>query len=747
MLNNLEGSRSNMLVFLKPALLACGIGLSSLFGLIQTSTVALTSNAQEEGEGLSGIVAPAPPEGLWEEDFLVLGDTWEEWSLGAAEDVMDLFSEEPTTVEQQREALAAVAERLDTMRIALEDQDYALIHKPLARLYGKLKPRYDLAKAMLDTLQMDPAQSKNRQLGAAQADLRDQIRATIDYLQQFRGGAAWDDYLGLSDAASALSEANRPKAVLAAVNPIAGRINQRNKLEDDAQQRFLGREPFLELVESIKSYRQANNIKVEPTAKNALRGALTDLVEALDQYDETQASADAKAVKSALEAVKRHAPDGGKAIDGVMRAHYFNYNFHFVAHERFLDEVIREHRTDRGPVRDCILGAFVTGRQTTNSSVGLDVKPSDEGIRFDVVVNGKVRSNTSGRTSQATVYTVGNHYFTARKEIVFDGDRFVTSPSRIGVNANNNTYDASTKLDGIPLLSALGRSIALNQAAKKRPQSEAIARYKVANRVRPEFDAEVDQQFAEATENFENEFFQGLRAKDLYPTARNLKSSETHILIDTRTMGPDELGGSRPLNVEYTGPGAAVDFHESAVNNTFARMDLGGKTMTEKELADYIRTFLNEAFNLQLAADETEDSYDDSGSDGAAFAFSEVDPLRVRFRNSEITLILTAGLKQEGEDDIPTQEISVPLTFTLEGDKVVLESGNAGVSPVEKPESFQVQIARAGIMRKKIADAVGRQEFDADLKLNEDNEDPGDDKIVTIRELSFLNGWARVVIE
>jgi hypothetical protein len=746
MLNNPEGSRSNMLVFLKPALLACGIGLSTLFGLIQTSTIALTSNAQEE-EGLSGILAPAPPEGLWEEDFLVLGDTWEEWSLGAAEDVMKLFTEEPTTIEQQREALAAVNDRLEIMKLALDDEAYALIHKPLAQLYGKLKPRYDLAKAILDTLQMDPAQSKKDQLSVAQEEISVQLVAATDYLKQFEGGEAWGDYLGLSDASSALSAAAQPKQVLAAVNPVARKINQRNKLEDEAQQEFLGREPFQKITAAVKAYRGTNNIKVNVIAVDDLREDLANLVAALDQYDETLASADAKAVKAALDAVNQHAPDGGAAIDAVMRAHYFNYNFHFVAHEDFLDQVIREQRTDRGPVRDCILGAFVTGRQTTNSTVGLDVKSSEDTIRFDVVVNGKVRSNTSGRTSQATVYTHGTHYFTARKEITFDGDQFATSPSRISVNANNNTYDASTKLDGIPLLSALGRSIALSEAAKKRPQSEAIARYKVAHRVKPEFDEEVDKQFADATENFENEFFKGLRNKDLYPSARNLKSSETHILIDTRTMGAGEMGGGRPLNVEYTGPGASVDLHETAVNNTFARMDVGGKTMTEEELSDYIRTFLNEAFNVQWGEDEKEESYDDSGSDTAAFVFSKVDPLRIRFRNDEATLILTAGLKQEGEDDIPTQEISVPLTFTLDGDKVILEPGNAGVSPVEKPESFQVQIARAGIMRKKIADAVGRQEFDANLTLNEDNDDPNDDKIVTIRELSFLNGWARIVLE
>jgi len=70
-----------------------------------------------------------------------------------------------------------------------------------------------------------------------------------------------------------------------------------------------------------------------------------------------------------------------------------------------------------------------------------------------------------------------------------------------------------------------------------------------------------------------------------------------------------------------------------------------------------------------------------------------------------------------------------------------------GVSPVEKPESLQLQIARAGIMRGKIGSAIKREELDANINIGEKNDDPDDDKIVTIKEISFLNGWARIIVE
>ena len=91
MLTKSEGSKNKMFVFLKQALVVCGIGKKSILGVAQSSNVAFTQSSPA-GPGLSGILAPEPPEGLWDEDFLVLGESWKEWSTAAAQDVAKLYS-------------------------------------------------------------------------------------------------------------------------------------------------------------------------------------------------------------------------------------------------------------------------------------------------------------------------------------------------------------------------------------------------------------------------------------------------------------------------------------------------------------------------------------------------------------------------------------------------------------------------------------------------------------------------------
>jgi len=748
MLTTSEGSRSTMLVLLKPALIAVGIGLSSLFGLIQTSTIAWTS-AEADAPGLAGILPAEPPTGLWEDDFLTTGETWQEWAMAAAEDVMNLYAiEESVPLKEQAKLLAAVGDRLETIETALADNDYEAIHEPLAILHGKLKPRYDLAQAIFDTLKLNPAQAKIDQLANDQAAISAQLDKTVKYLQGLDGGDAWVSYLKLPEAIESLANAEGPKAVLGTVNELAKKINQRSKLEDEVQQKFLGEKPFLAIVDTVNAYRKTNQMKVEEKDMTALRTSLSSLVVAIEEYHESLASKDAKAVNDALASVKTQALDGGAKIASVVQAHYLNYNLHIVAHETFLDKVVRDKHNESSAVKDYVLGARVSGNQETETTVGLDVKTNNDGILFDLVLSGVTRSNTAGVTPQATVFTAGRYNFTGRKQIFFDGDTFKVDPARVSVQARNNTYAARTKLDGVPIFSGIARNIAKNEAAKRRPQSEAIARSKVVKRVEPEFNAQADEQFAKASEDLNNNFYKGLRETGLFPSARNLKSSETHILMDTRTMAPGELGGSRPVKVPYTGPGASVDLHQTAVNNTFAQMDLAGKTMTDKELGEYLRNFFNKAFGLNLTNNSAKDeSYDDSGDDPTAFIFSTEDPLLIQFSENEAILTMSAGLVQKGGDDIPTQRISVPLSFVVEGDKVIMEAGKVGVSPVEKPESLQLQIARAGIMRGKIGGAIKREELDANIEIGEKNDDPNDDKIITIKEVSFLNGWARIIVE
>ena len=331
-----------------------------------------------------------------------------------------------------------------------------------------------------------------------------------------------------------------------------------------------------------------------------------------------------------------------------------------VATEAFLTKIAGQSRDQTGPVRDFILGADVYGTQTTHTDVSIDLIPSSRNAQFDLVARGAVAANTQGVTDQATVYTYGNHYFTASKRIFFDGEKFWTQPARISISANNTTTGADTH---IPFANWFARGIAVKKAQELRGESEAIAASRLQDRVLPEFNAEVDKQFAANGKNSQDvtQKMDALRQLNLYPDAESWSTTDTELKVATRLMAATELGGSDPNPALIMGRGATILLHESVMNNAADRLELAGKTMSEDELTAKLEGNFSTLLGREVTfkkKDKPETSEEDQGP--KTFVFDKSDPLRVQIGDGTLTLTLRAGFKQEGKEDIPTQIVNGP---------------------------------------------------------------------------------------
>jgi len=124
--------------------------------------------------------------------------------------------------------------------------------------------------------------------------------------------------------------------------------------------------------------------------------------------------------------------------------------------------------------------------------------------------------------------------------------------------------------------------------------------------------------------------------------------------------------------------------------------------------------------------------------------FDAHDPVRFRIDNGVINLILRAGFKQSGKEDIPEQEITVPLMLRVQGDKIALRRGNVKVAPVVRPKSTSKQIATAGVIRKKIQSAIQDQTVDRVMKTKRKSEK---DFPVTVTDIKAIDGWIIIRVE
>lgn len=719
---------------------------------VAAGTVCITSlsgqEAASEAPNLQAILPDVAPDGVGPAEFEALGGNWAEWSTNVSEMVVKLY-EEDLDPAAQAELIGQLKKKLAVMKQSLADPKYRSIHDTLDPVFGGLSRRVDLMDAMAASLQLDPAAARQSQLAASGAAIESALKDLAADLQKISGGSAWNSYVLAEELRTALAGEGEASGV---VQKSLNRLSNLEKLNDE-QRAFLTRQAFADLKSALQAYLEDAGREIAPIDQAAVHSELKTLVEALEGYESTSRVTSARQARDSYRKLSGMLPDGGELLGKALRAHYFNYNLHVIASEGLMSRLVGEVRNETGPVRDFILGANVSGTQMTRSEVGVDLKPSNSNAALDITVSGVVRSSTQGVTPEATIFTSGYHRFWAAKEVRFDGDSLQVQPARIYVDANNTTTGARTKISGVPLIGGFTEGIARSEARKKRPQSEAIAASRVSDRVLPKFNSEVDEQIEKANVDLQEKLIKKLEEADLFPSARRIYTTDSQLLYSSRTMSDHELGGSRPFQPAVPSKGLLLQLHESVANNALDRMALAGRTLSEDELKVEIEKSLSDLLGREVKLGESAESEEKPAEAEVAaededvpstFVFDDSDPIRVRFRGNEIELVIRAALKQEGKEDIPAQEISVPLVIVVEGDNLNISAGRVRVSPVEKPESLQTQIARAGVIRKKIDRAIVSKTVDGTVELERDNGSP---LALKVQTLTSRNGWLSLTLE
>ena len=387
--------------------------------------------------------------------------------------------------------------------------------------------------------------------------------------------------------------------------------------------------------------------------------------------------------------------------------------------------------------------AHITGCQWTNATVNLDLKPSSSGVRFDLMLDGNVRSSITGSTHLATVQTSGQFHFQGRKPVVFDGEHFTTSPARVGVGGSNRPYAARTKLSWIPLVGRIAENAALREAGSA--ENSQYARNKVYQQARSQFDRDSAEMLSQAEQTIENDIAGPLRQGGYYPDVKQLQSTESEGILRSRLMHAGELGGADalPLPVDLS-DGVLVQLHESLLNQVGNRLGLDGKRFTPEELEQYFKSELEKLTgrSFDLGGITNPDTATDSPN-VEEIIFHESDAIRFRLSGGEIILTLNIGLKLEDREEIEPQRITIPLQFSLAGDQIHMERGTVGVSPIGRvdPRDRTQQITRAGVMRQKIQEAFAPQDFDSSIELSVENKSLR----LVVAELRARGGWLSLI--
>lgn len=354
--------------------------------------------------------------------------------------------------------------------------------------------------------------------------------------------------------------------------------------------------------------------------------------------------------------------------------------------EEFLNRLVARDDVQPGPVRDTVLGADVTGRQTTTSRLILDLRPSLDRAHAAFVLTGDVQMQVTGTTPQAMVDTAGQHHFVAVKDVFFDGRLLATKHATVFVRARNQTVGAMTPLSG-SLFGGLAERIAYQSAERMRPESEAIARDRLADKVYPTFDGEIDEQLSTANKLLEQQLRKRLELAQLAPSSQFVSTTDNHLEYGAVIGGKSVTDAARVPQVTTTEDPLNADgalklmLHESLLNELIARTELRGYQTTDTKLKQQVAELLGGLPGVKVSMPEEKPVTAPFGLPlpgvdiVAHIEFDEVDPLALHLDQDRLTATIKAAFKPGGQNLFPPMTVTIEYQAVVKGSEVRLIAG------------------------------------------------------------------------
>ena len=524
-----------------------------------TAAVALLPAAAAAAPPLAGALGEYLPDAVDVPAFEAAGEGALRRYEGAAEAVVDLY-DPAATAEEQRRAVATVRAAAD--RLAADPAPAA------ADLRGALARRADLAGAGLDAL----AAAESVSLAAARNGANARLAAALDGLRAYLGtvpnGSAWLPFAraGKLDAVVAGTSDGAAEAL----DEIMADLEDPGSF-DEAQAAFLSAPAWRELLAAARLRRAVasdpdGTVGERPAAVDAARTAVARFARGFEARETAGLAAAGRDLRGAAEDLAAVAPPAAGVLSGLLEALYDGDNYRAGLGEGLLRRFVAQSRTERGRVKDVFEGTRVTGTQTTDVRVDVDVVPDSAAARIDFTLAGVARTETVGLNRRATVNTSGRHRFVAAKTVHYDGTRFRPGRTVVDVDPTLVNTRIRTRYDGLAggLLDDLIQERAFAEAARRSPAARVRAARSIERTLRPRLDRQIGEQFDRANLLAGGPLRKRLGKLGLAPSRERVRSTDDLVLVAGRLSDPDaraELAGTPapPLPVVYDG--AAVQLH------------------------------------------------------------------------------------------------------------------------------------------------------------------------------------------
>lgn len=394
--------------------------------------------------------------------------------------------------------------------------------------------------------------------------------------------------------------------------------------------------------------------------------------------------------------------------------------------EEFANRWVSSTNNEIGDVNDVILGAIVTGIQTTDSRTRLDIVPNPGIADMRVVLDGTTSMETTSHTPQAKICSTSGFQFSVTKQVQFPGEYLLTwTPSACLVGGQRHN-GARTRLSGVPIAGPIASKIAIGAANEQKPLSTEISAWKLSEKVGPRFNDEVDRQIKTANLAMANWLRPRLDDLNLKPSAVRTLSTDDAVIIGAAFDSKDRAKTLPDLSRMPVSQRAVFAVHESLAAQLVRRVGLAGMELPGAVIPGE-------------SANRAEPNSDLLTSPTGSLILDPEDPVVVRFDADEIAVRIRGTFRSHLGPEIPSQDVNLTVRPTLQGGRLSLNGRLVSITSTSGQSDAVVS---------QIVDTVIRPQIEARLKAIDSptvwqipHPRTGESIATQLQSLTVRDGW------
>jgi hypothetical protein len=454
------------------------------------------------------------------------------------------------------------------------------------------------------------------------------------------------------------------------------------------QQRLFGTAPGLEF-KAFRSLRDAVD-RLIPALKYSRKERLTPLLSKKIESDAEEISEmeliptpEESSTANRLMALLSETNQTSYASD-VLRQNFGHPNIAVWVGEGVVQRVVSRPVHKTTPVIDCILGTSINGNATLTGNVSADVFPMQGAIGLNVSLAGNVVSRNRGYHKPVSLITssYGN---------VLSSRTLYISEAGIAMEPTYTQATVRTEINQINHRFRFVRRIARRKAAESKPQTDRIALDKLRSKVGEQFSDETAKAGSVQIPDLMEKARPVLRRLDIPEPARLIGSTQDSIYLRSTIQRGNQLAAPNaapPINRSYD---AAIQLHESAINNTVGYL-LAGRTITQQQIDNLMsqagRSTTASKPNSNASSgssilDEAKDKGEEKEEEPFEIDFSKTRPIIFEARDGKVRLGVGgtrfAQGKRELKKVVEITALYVPGT-TPEGAVILVREGEVEIA-------------------------------------------------------------------